>query len=490
MPNERILVVEDDPAVADLVTRYLKKSGYCVAACVATGEEALTEAARAGADLALMDISLRGALDGVQTARQLRARFEMPVVFLTGLADDETIQRSQEAQAFGYLLKPFRQEDLKAGIDLALSKHPVERRLRRIEGWFTAAIKSIGEAVITADEQGRVTFLNPAAEALTGWKLSEAVGAPLEEVFQLVPMPEQSAAGNIPASRGERAAGAAASCGSLRPRHGAAVPVDWNAAPIRNEQGAVIGRVLIIRDITERRRAETELLRSREQLRSLAAHLEDVREEERSRIAREVHDELGQMITGLRMDLAWLEKRLPSMAGDSAREPLRVKTNAMAELLDRMVKTVRQIADDLRPGVLDDLGLAAALEWQARDWQARTGVECRVSASLEGATVTPERGTALFRVFQESLTNIARHARATSVEACLRAEAGWLLLEIRDNGRGITEPERQRGKSFGLLGMQERATLLGGEFSISGEPGRGTMVRVRIPIAVESSSRS
>lgn len=470
MSNMKILVVEDDSAVADLIAQYLKRSGYEVVACVGTGEAALSEAARARPDLALMDIELRGALDGVQTAAQLRARFDVPVVFLTGLADDDTIKRSQDARAFGYLLKPFRQEDLKASIDLALSKHPVESKLRRIEGWFTAAIKSIGEAVITTDEDARVTFLNPAAEALTGWKPEEAAGRALAEVFQI-------------GQAGERRA---ASHTVLRARHGAAIPIEWSDAPIRDEPGAVIGRVLIFRDITQRERAEAELKHSREQLRSLAAHLENVREEERTRIAREVHDELGQMITGLKMDLSWMEKRLPGIADVAAREPLMVKAKAMFELLDRMVESVRKIASDLRPGVLDDLGLAPALEWQACDWQARTGIECQVSASLHGVTVSPEQGTALFRIFQETLTNVARHAQATRVNARISAAGGWVILEIQDNGRGITGEDRRRAKSFGLLGMNERATLLGGEFTISGEPGRGTTVRVRIPLATEA----
>jgi two-component system sensor histidine kinase UhpB len=482
MANVKILVVEDDPAVADLIARYLKKSGYDVAACVGTGEDALTEAARATPDLALMDIGLRGAIDGVQTAAELRARFNVPVVFLTGLADDETLKRSQGAQAFGYVLKPFRPEDLRASIDLALSKHPVESKLRRIEGWFTAAIKSIGEAVITADEQGQVTFLNPAAEALTGWKLAEAAGCPLGEIFQLAQERERFGKHEAPLPGADPVSTSTANHAALRARNGAVIPVDWNAAPIRDERGAVIGRVLIVRDIAERRRADIELKQSREQLRSLAAHLQDVREEERIRIAREVHDELGQMITGLRMDLSWMEKRLVAIADAAAREPLAAKAKAMFELLDGMVKTVRKIASELRPGVLDDLGLAPALEWQARDWQTRTGIECQVSANLEGVTVSPECGTALFRIFQETLTNVARHAQATRVNAQISASNGWSTMEIQDNGRGITGEDRRRTKSFGLLGMSERARLLGGEFNISGDPGKGTTVRVKIPL--------
>jgi two-component system sensor histidine kinase UhpB len=470
MANGKILVVEDDPAVADLIARYLKRSGYEVAACVATGEGALVEAARTRPDLALMDIELHGALDGVQTAGQLRARFNVPVVFLTGLADDETLKRSQDAQAFGYLLKPFRQEDLKASIDLALSKHPVESKLRRIEGWFTAAIKSIVDAVITVDEQSRVTFLNPTAEMLTGWKMKETAGRALGEVFQIDQEGEWSAPNHA----------------ALRARNGVTVPIEWSEASIRDEQDAVIGRVLIFRDVTERQRAEAQLKESREQLRLLAAHLQNVREEERTRIAREVHDELGQMITGLKMDLSWIEKRLPEIADVAAREPVAAKAKSMSELLDRTVKTVRKIASELRPGVLDDLGLLPAIEWQARDWQARTGIECQVSASLEGVTVSPERSTALFRIFQEVLTNVARHAQATRVRARISADDGWLVMEVQDNGRGITEEDQHRPRSFGVLGMQERAALLGGKCAVTGEPGVGTAVRVRIPLTAEA----
>jgi signal transduction histidine kinase len=275
---------------------------------------------------------------------------------------------------------------------------------------------------------------------------------------------------------------------TLRGPGGAVVPIECQSAPIRNDAGVVVGRVLVFRDISERRRAEDELRRSREELRLLAAHVERVREAERKHIAREVHDELGQKITGLRMDLSWMEKRLPAIPDAALREPLAAKARSMFELLDQMVKTVRKISAELRPGVLDDLGLVAALEWQARDWQARTGIECHVTASLGEVPACPERDTALFRIFQEALTNVARHARATQVTAHLGAENGWLALEIRDNGRGITLKERQRAKSFGLLGMNERAMLLGGRFEIRGEPGPGTTVRVQLPLAGATSA--
>jgi PAS domain S-box-containing protein len=235
-------------------------------------------------------------------------------------------------------------------------------------------------------------------------------------------------------------------------------------------------------DVTASKEAEAEISRSREQLRSLAAHLQTVREEERTRISREIHDHLGQMVTGLKMDVSWLERRIAQVADKSVQTLLLDKIKSMAELLDRMIKSVRQISAELRPGVLDDLGLVSALEWHAREFQARTGIECHLQSTSGEAPVPPAIGTAAFRIFQETLTNVARHAQATRVAVNLAAEAGSLVMQIRDNGRGITEKEKVNLKSLGLVGMRERATILGGEFRIDGKPGQGTTVTVRIPL--------
>jgi two-component system sensor histidine kinase UhpB len=491
MANERILVVEDEPSVATLIRRLLQTGGYQVAAAVGSGEEALVEAARLQPDLALMDINLMGPLDGVQTAQRLQSRFDIPVVFLTGLADDATVQRSHEAKAFGYILKPFRQEDLKTSIDLALSKHKVESKLRRIERWFTAAIKSVGDAVITTDEDAVITFLNPVAEALTGWQFDQAQGRKLEEVFRIAPsLTGAAVASPVKRPPHERAILDFPRQTTIVGTDGTSVPIECSAAPIRND-GAIIGTVLVFRDITERKQAEEDLKQSREQLRSLAAHLQGIREEERSRISREIHDELGQMLTGLKMDVAWLDKRINALPDAEARTPLSGKVQSMLGLLDHMVKTVRKISADLRPGVLDDLGLVPAIEWQAREWQARTGIECSFTTALGeagGLDVPPELGTALFRIFQETLTNVARHAQATRVSVHLRAEGEALRMELHDNGRGISENEMRHTKSLGLVGMRERAAMLGGDFRITGAPGRGTTVNVRIPIKKPSAA--
>ena len=213
---------------------------------------------------------------------------------------------------------------------------------------------------------------------------------------------------------------------------------------------------------------------SEENLRALAAREQSVREEERARIAREIHDQLGQALTGLKMGLTWLVARLPE------RKSVDARARSMFALIDDTIQSVRKIATLLRPEVLDQLGLAAAVGWQAREFQARTGIRCKVSLPAEPVAAGPELSTAAFRIFQELLTNVARHARATRVEVAMRVEAGRLVLEVHDNGKGIAEAELSGAKSLGLLGMRERATAFGGTVEFAG--GKGTRVTVVLPL--------
>ena len=216
---------------------------------------------------------------------------------------------------------------------------------------------------------------------------------------------------------------------------------------------------------------------SLDQLRALAARLQSVREEERTRIAREIHDELGQALTAIKIDFAALIRELPEDAG-----PQIQRSRSILKLLDEAIQSVRKIATELRPGILDDLGLVAAVEWAAEDFQARTGTKCEVSLPGVDIALDQERATALFRILQEALTNVARHANATRVDVRLAQENGDLILQVHDNGQGIGKERLSTGSTLGILGMRERALLLGGDFTISGARGKGTTVRVRIPL--------
>ena len=215
---------------------------------------------------------------------------------------------------------------------------------------------------------------------------------------------------------------------------------------------------------------------AREQLRDLTTYLQTAREEERTRIAREIHDELGQTLTALKFDLSWLAKRLPE-----GQPELEKRAQVMSGLIDETIHTVRRVATELRPGLLDDLGLAAAIEWQAQEFAARTDIDCALQLDDVSASLDRDLATAVFRIFQETLTNIARHAEATEVRVTLTDDPGELSLTVQDNGKGIAEDQPSDSKSLGLIGMRERARAWGGDITFEGVSDRGTTVIVRIP---------
>jgi signal transduction histidine kinase len=247
--------------------------------------------------------------------------------------------------------------------------------------------------------------------------------------------------------------------------------------PILGGAGNLMGYRGIDRDITERKLAEEELKSSRQQLRDLTEHLETLREQERTEIAREVHDELGQTLAVLKMDAFWLAKHMPKNE-----KALFDKAKAMSGLIDATIKAVKKISTELRPGLLDDFGLASAIEWQAEEFQEHTGIECKPTVVIQDISLDRERSTAIFRIFQEALTNVARHAEATKITANLEEDDGQIVLTVKDNGKGIDEDEISKAGAFGLVGIRERAHALRGEMKISGSRGKGTIMTVIIPV--------
>jgi signal transduction histidine kinase len=228
-------------------------------------------------------------------------------------------------------------------------------------------------------------------------------------------------------------------------------------------------------ELAERTLTEQRLRASEENLRALAAHLQSVREEERIHIAREIHDELGQALTGLKFDINALAR-----ACEAGEEELVERTGALGKAIDRIIQSVRRIASGLRPEVLDEIGLGAAIEWQAREFSRRTGIRCVVQIEPGWTDPDQERSTAVFRIFQELLTNVARHANATRVDVHV-SDGEILHLRVGDNGRGIDARQFENPRSLGFLGLRERTQALGGTIEVQGEAGKGTTVSVAVP---------
>jgi PAS domain S-box-containing protein len=234
----------------------------------------------------------------------------------------------------------------------------------------------------------------------------------------------------------------------------------------------------IIKNITERKKAEQKLRKSADLSKKLAAHLQDIREEERKLIATEIHDELGQTLTVLKIQTSLLGKKL-----NPDQKELSAKVDYLNGIIDGTVETVQRIATNLRPGILDEEGIVAAIEWQAKDFEKNTGINCNTFLPESNIKkLKPQKATALFRIFQETMTNVARHSKATKVKINLETTGNNVLLEVRDNGIGINKKKIDDPSSLGILGMRERAELFSGDVEINGVNGTGTTVKIRIPL--------
>jgi len=382
----------------------------------------------------------------------------------------------------------------------------VEQAVRRSEESFQLLIHSVKDyAIIMMDPFGKILSWNEGAERLKGYKSGEIIGKNYSIFFTV----EDRQIGK-PEAQLRRAAesGELEEEGWLVRKDGWAFWANTVISALRDEQGQLYAFAKITRDMTERREREesirmlnehlegrieartaelvqlNEALQSEvrerknaeDQLRALAARQERVREDERTRLAREIHDALGQMCTALKMDIAWIAKRLPK-----EEKRLVEKSDAALKLVGDLIKSLRRLSAELRPSTLDALGLVASIEWQAQQFELHTGIRCQLFLPEKDLVLDKERSTAIFRIFQETLTNVARHAGATAVQTSLVVGDTNIALITHDNGAGFDVAAAERKGSLGLLGMKERAHLLGGDFKISSVPGKGTTVVVHIP---------
>jgi len=358
-------------------------------------------------------------------------------------------------------------------------------------------LDSTGEGIYGVDTDGLCSFINPAAARMLGYEPHEVLGRNMHDLTHHThPDGAHYQVEHCPIFHAFRA-GVACRIDSdvLWRKDGSALPVEYTSYPIL-DGGQVLGAVVTFVDISERRRQEQLLRQANEtlerrvtertqalsqalnQLRELQAHLERVREGERTRIAREIHDELGSLLVGLKMDVSWLEKRV-------ADEPtLRCKCHGMRGLIDNAVENVGRIITDLRPSILDHQGLWATLAWQVQDFIDNGEWQCHWSIDISPNLPAPEgdQATAIFRIFQEMLSNVARHAQASAIDIAIDVQDDVLQLRVRDNGVGATRQALEAPTAYGVMGMRERARQLGGQLSITSEPGQGSCLQLVIPL--------
>ena len=356
----------------------------------------------------------------------------------------------------------------------------MQTALTAAQARLAAIVDSAMDAVITVDQAQKIVLFNRAAEQVFGVRREEAIGSGLDRFI-----PPRFRAGHPEhieqfgrTGVTSRRMGDVTTLWGLR-SDGAEFPIEASIS-----QAAQDGEryyTVILRDITLRKRHEDELRRQQQELRELSARVLEAREEEKASLARELHDELGQLLTALKMDLSWLRERLA--AAEMAK-----KAEEMSALLDKTVMATRRISADLRPLMLDDLGLGDAATWLVEDFAQRTGVDCRIqmppAEALEG--LSKSVATALYRAVQESLTNIARHSGARHAWVLIEVDDGALYVEVEDDGRGIAPQDLAKARSLGLRGMRERVAYLGGGLEIMRAPRGGTRLRLRMPLAAES----
>jgi PAS domain S-box-containing protein len=483
MKKTKILIIEDDALIARDLEKILLSLGSSVTKMITTGVGIVSKIVEENPDLILMDIMFQDKLRGIDIARRVRKLEDIPVVYLTAHSEKSIIKRAKITVPYGYLLKPVGEKELEIAIEMALYRHHIEKKYKKkmkkalleSESRYRQLVENINEGIVMQNKKSTITYANQRFLDMLGYSEEEVVGKPITKFLAGGLLKKREVKDAYKADEAKKLSEI-----SWRRKDGERVFTILSPKSVYDEKGQHKGTVAVLTDITDRREVEKELHRSREQLRKLSQHLQAVRENESKRMAREIHDELGQQLTALKMDLSWLSSRI-NPGGKGAAKFLK-KIDSMFALVDNTISSVQKISAQLRPGLLDDLGLVPAIEWLSQEFENQTKIRCNTRLFCELLNIDPDCSTAIFRISQEALTNVARHANATNVNISLKEADGALVLKIKDNGKGIDADDVFAPGSLGLMGMRERARPFRGELAITGKPNKGTTLTVAFPI--------
>jgi PAS domain S-box-containing protein len=504
----QILVVEDERVVARDIESSLKLMGYDVVGTVASSEDCLSRAADHRPDLVLMDVRIAGTVDGVETARHLRARFDIPVVYLTAYADDSMVERARETEPLGYVLKPFRIGELRSAIEIALFKHQADLKLKSRERWFSTTLRAIGDAVIAVDGDTNVTFVNRAAEGLLRLKEADAKGRPIASVLKLVDERTRK-----PVEHPIHAALRERKIARLPPNTAITNgqderPIDDSIAPILDDFGELLGAVVVFRDVSEERR-----LRERIELADRMASLGILA----AGVAHEINNPLTYVVSNASVAAAELDRvnrsleRLPTRQDPELRRVLKDVGQWLEEIeegAERIKRIVKDLAVFARPDASSDHGdVVGALEWAARVSEPQLLQRARVVKELRQVPHVTAADARLGQVFLNLLLNAAQAipegnpTENSVVLSTSREGSDWVVVRVRDTGSGMSPEIARRifepffttkpigaGMGLGLSICHGIVASVGGTLSVESVPGRGSTFTVRLPIAAGRNS--
>ena len=493
-----ILIISNDLDSGVELERAIAGAGCRVAGTAISSRDALQLAEDVKPDLVLVNMDLRVRQDGFTIARSLREQLQIPVIFLGPSGDQEILRRACLSGCFGFLVKPVRATELDAAIQIAIQQHSNSLRAFARHSWLTTMLDSLSDGIIATGEDGDVRYLNPAAQVLTGWMPLDAIGKPIEEVYPLFRIDTREEVRECQIRKAlARRAPTGKSRFLLSTRFGVRIAVEDSATPILDGDN-LLGAVTIFLDISSRIFAETNLAHEQDRLReqiaasrtalslsndevvTLSGRLIHAQEEERRRIALELHDDLAQRAALISQYL----DRMESSGREQQTELDQLKGFASA-----VSEGLREISHRLHPSIVADLGIVEALRSLVHDYK-ELGLEVALSTPEISEPVSTEAATALYRIAQEGLRNTLRHAPGAPARLSLKITNGDIRLRIEDAGPGFSPARAKAGHGLGLLSMQERARNVGGTLLLKSTPGEGTIIQVTAPLGNPDESKT
>jgi len=468
MSKARILIAEDSFIVAYHLQNTLESEGYTVLSKCDSAEAVLQFVETNRPDLVVMDIMLSGSMDGIQAASVLKSKYNIPVVYITAFADRNTIGRAKITEPYGFLTKPFEDREIFTVIEMALYKHDIESRLKQSEEKYFSTVNSISDAVITVDRDYFISYMNPSAEAITQCTSAIAQGRPVMAVLNLKnDVTQETAINPIQCMLGTGNLSCMPDDLIVIGKNGLEIPIgESSLSPMLDNKGNFIGLIIVFKNLMERK-SHDRLMQEMEYHQMTA--LIEGQEKERARIAKDLHDGLGQMLNAIKINVGL-------MRTDSA------DSISLSRLLDDAIQESVRISENLLPAKLRDFDLATSLRSFCADIRKAT----RSQISFEGHgtkfRMKQSQKVNFYRIAQEAVNNAIKHSDAKSISVQLNEKKDYVRLSVEDDGGGMEQ--NSPGSSMaqnGLVNMRDRAKMMGGKLTIESDPQRGTMVIVEVP---------